>query len=99
MREVYPMSFMPPTDAMFLLAESREHPMHVGGLQLFEPPEGSGPEFVRELLDSFRATDNVSPLFRKRPAEPVSSLGNTWWTSDDAIDFDYHLRHSALPQP
>ncbi|WP_230973407.1 WS/DGAT/MGAT family O-acyltransferase [Aeromicrobium terrae] len=90
---------MPPTDAMFLLAESREHPMHVGGLQLFEPPEDSGPEFVRELLDSFRATDNVSPLFRKRPAEPVSSLGNAWWTYDDTIDFDYHLRHSALPQP
>ena len=32
------MSYMPPTDAMFLWAESREHPMHVGGLQLFIPP-------------------------------------------------------------
>ena len=93
------MSFMPPTDSMFLLAESREHPMHVGGLQLFIPPEGSGPEYVRELLDTFRATDNISPTFRKRPAEPVGSLGNTWWTYDDTIDFDYHIRHSAVPNP
>ena len=92
------MSFMPPTDSMFLLVESREHPMHVGGLQLFEPPEGSGPEFVRELLDAFRSHD-VSPLFRKRPAEPVGTRGNTWWKVDDSLDTEYHVRHSAVPQP
>ena len=89
---------MPPTDSMFLLAETREHPMHVGGLQLFTPPDGAGPDFVREVLDSFRSHE-VSPLFRKRPAEPVASLGNTWWKVDDAIDLEYHVRHSAVPQP
>ena len=36
---------MPVTDSMFLLAESREHPMHVGGLQLFTPPKDAGPDF------------------------------------------------------
>jgi diacylglycerol O-acyltransferase len=92
------MSFMPPTDSMFLLVESREHPMHVGGLQLFTPPEGAGPDFVRDVLESFRGHE-VSPLFRRRPAEPVGSLGNTWWKVDDAIDYDYHVRHSAVPQP
>ncbi len=92
------MSFMPPTDSMFLLVESREHPMHVGGLQLFEPPEDAGPEFVRDLLEAFRSHE-VSPLFRKRPAEPVGSLGNTWWKVDETIDHEYHVRHSAVPQP
>jgi diacylglycerol O-acyltransferase len=93
------MPFMPPTDSMFLLAESREHPMHVGGLQLFVPPEGAGPDFVREMIDAFRQTDNVSVKFRQRPAEPVSSLGNTWWSIDETIDYDHHVRHSAVPQP
>ena len=93
------MSFMPITDSMFLMAESREHPMHVGGLQLFELPDDAGPEFVTELIETFRATDNISPTFRKRPAEPVSSLGNTWWALDDTIDYDHHIRHSAVPQP
>lgn len=93
------MPFMPPTDSMFLLAESREHPMHVGGLQLFVPPEGAGPEFVRDLLETVRANGYVSERFRKRPAEPVGSLGNTWWTVDETIDFDYHIRHSAVPGP
>jgi diacylglycerol O-acyltransferase len=92
------MSFMPPTDSMFLLAESREHPMHVGGLQLFTPPDGAGPEFVRDVIESFRGHE-VSPLFRKRPAEPVGTLGNTWWKVDESIDFEYHVRHSAVPQP
>jgi diacylglycerol O-acyltransferase len=92
------MPFMPPTDSMFLLAESREHPMHVGGLQLFTPPADSGPEFVRELLDSFRSYGS-SALFRRRPADPVGSRGNTWWKVDRTLDLDYHVRHSAVPQP
>jgi WS/DGAT/MGAT family acyltransferase len=93
------MSFMPPTDSMFLLAESREHPMHVGGLQLFTPPEDAGPNYAQEMVEQFREIDYASPLFRKRPAEPVGTLGNMWWTYDDTFDFDYHVRHSALPQP
>jgi len=84
---------------MFLLAESREHPMHVGGLQLLVPPPDSGPDFVRELIEAFRQTDNVAPTFRRRPADPVSSLGNTWWTMDETLDYDYHVRHSAIPRP
>jgi WS/DGAT/MGAT family acyltransferase len=93
------MSFMPPTDSMFLLAESREHPMHVGGLQLFIPPDDAGPNYAQDTVEQFRELDYVAPLYRKRPAEPVGTLGKTWWTYDDGFDFDYHVRHSALPQP
>lgn len=93
------MPFMPPTNSMFLMAESREHPMHVGGLQLFTPPEGSGPEWVRDFVSTLRAEREVSPVFRRRPREPVSSLGATWWAQDDSIDLDYHVRHAALPKP
>jgi len=38
---------MSPTDAMFLMVESREHPMHVGSLQLFQPPEDADAMDVR----------------------------------------------------
>lgn len=94
------MSFMPPTDSMFLLGETREHPMHVGSLQLFVPPDGAGPEWARSMLDTIRADDDdIAALFRKRPATPVNSLGNTWWKVDDDVDLDYHVRHSAVPSP
>ena len=93
------MPFMPPTDSMFLLAESREHPMHVGGLQLFVTPEDAGPQYARQMIDAFRQSSDVSALFRRRPADPVNLLGTTWWSTDDAVDYDYHVRHSAIPEP
>ena len=48
------MELISPADLIFLIGESREHPMHVGGLALYDPPEGAGPEFVRELFDRSR---------------------------------------------
>lgn len=93
------MSYMPVTDSMFLMAESREHPMHVGGLQLFTPPEGAGPDYVRSVVETMRAHTKVSEKFGRRPADPVGLLGNAWWSGVDSIDLDYHVRHSALPQP
>ncbi len=93
------MSYMPVTDSMFLIAESREHPMHVGGLQLFVPPEDAGPDFARRAVETMRGHHEVSERFGRRPADPVGIMGNTWWTSVNELDLEYHVRHSALPQP
>jgi diacylglycerol O-acyltransferase / wax synthase len=95
------MELMSPTDSVFLLTESREHPMHVGGLQLFEPPEGAGPEFAREAYDALVANRDFQPTFRKRPAWVLGGLANLAWAYDepDDIDLDYHVRRSALPSP
>ena len=95
------MELMTPTDSVFLMTESREHPMHVGGLQLFQPPEGAGPEFVRETYDALIANRDFQPTFRKRPARLLGGIGNVAWAYDDAddIDIEYHVRRSALPTP
>jgi diacylglycerol O-acyltransferase len=93
------MGLMPVTDSMFLLAESREHPMHVGGLQLYELPEGAGPDYVSDLHRELVALADVRSLFRKRPMAPVSSVGQFAWTNDDDLDLEYHIRLSALPRP
>ncbi|MGH3716805.1 MAG: WS/DGAT/MGAT family O-acyltransferase [Micromonosporaceae bacterium] len=91
--------WMPITDSMFLLGESREHPLHVGGLQLYKPPEGAGPDFTRELYRSMIEQAEVAPLFRRRPRDPVGSLGQLIWKDDDDLDLEYHVRFSALPSP
>jgi diacylglycerol O-acyltransferase / wax synthase len=93
------MDLMAPTDSMFLLGESREHPMHVGGLQLFELPSGADRGFVRELYDQLVAQRDFQPTFRKRPAKFVGGIGNLAWAYDDDVDIEYHLRRSALPSP
>ncbi len=90
---------MSPTDTAFLLAESREHPMHVGGLQLFEPPDGASPEYLRTFFDGVRAQTDFSPTFRKRPATLLGGITNVGWALDRELDVDYHLRRSALPSP
>ncbi len=43
-----------PLDAAWLLLESRDTPMHVGGLFEFTPPEGAGPEFLAETVERWR---------------------------------------------
>jgi WS/DGAT/MGAT family acyltransferase len=93
------MAIMPVTDSMFLLAESREHPMHVGGLQLFELPEGAGPDYVSEFHRQLLSLVDVSPLFRRRPRGPVGTVGQFAWSNDDQLDLEYHVRLSGLPRP
>ncbi|TVT57319.1 wax ester/triacylglycerol synthase family O-acyltransferase [Amycolatopsis rhizosphaerae] len=93
------MALMPFTDSMFLLVESREHPMHVGGLQLFRKPEGADEHYLRTLREDLLKQDDVPELFRRRPASPVNTAGYVAWTHDEHVDLDYHFRHSALPQP
>jgi WS/DGAT/MGAT family acyltransferase len=93
------MELMMPADAVFLLGESREHPMHVGGLQLYEPPAGAGPEFVREFYDNLVAQQDFQPTFLKRPATVMGGIANLAWTYDKDVDIDYHVRRSALPSP
>jgi diacylglycerol O-acyltransferase len=93
------MQLISPTDAIFLVGESREHPMHVGGLQLYRPPEGAGPEYVRTLHQQMVEHTEFAPMFRKHPSTILGGIANLTWTFDDEVDIDYHLRRSALPQP
>jgi WS/DGAT/MGAT family acyltransferase len=93
------MDLMAPTDSVFLLSESREHPMHVGGLQLFQPPKDAGPEFMRELYETLISNEVFQPTFRKRPARLLGGIANVGWSYDDDVDIGYHVRRSALAGP
>ena len=92
-------SLVAPADAAFLLPETRDQPMHVGSLQLFAPPPGSGVHDLAEIYAAAVATTDVAPLFRKRLTRGFSSLGQWAWEDDEAIDLEHHVRHSSLPKP
>jgi len=94
------MQYMPVTQSMFLIAETRDQPMHVGGLQLFIPRDGqSADELAEEIETTFRGAVDVAPFFLKRPASPANLAGYTAWQQDDEVDFDYHVRRIILPRP
>jgi len=88
-----------PTSVGFLLAENRNMPMHVGGLQLFKKPEGAGRGYVREMYEQMRDVEEISPLFLKHPHRSARTAGQLVWQPDEQFDIDHHVRHSALPKP
>jgi diacylglycerol O-acyltransferase / wax synthase len=88
-----------PTSVAFLLAENRSMPMHVGGLQLFEKPEGVGRNYIREMFEEMRDEEEIAPLFLKHPYRSVRTGGQLVWKEDDQFDIEHHVRHSALPKP
>lgn len=90
---------MSPTDSMFLLAESENRQMQVGGLALFTPPEGACASDVRQMFAAAVARDKVSGMWRKRARRSVLSLGQWAWDSDADVDLDRHVHYSALPRP
>ncbi|MEV0801245.1 wax ester/triacylglycerol synthase family O-acyltransferase [Kribbella sp. NPDC050281] len=102
------MTAVGPLDAMFLLGESREQPMHVGGLMVFELPEGAGrdhvfPEgsrdYLSQLYHDMVAAPAVNPLFARRVRNRALDLGYWSWEQDNDIDLEYHVRLSALARP
>lgn len=93
------MGMIAPLDAAFLIQEAREHPMHVGGLQLYHTPPGADEDYVGNLYRELLSYRKVAPLFSRRPRDPVESLGNLWWKTETDVDVEYHVRRSALPRP
>ena len=83
----------------FMTAESRNTPMHVGGLQLFELPEDAGPGWLRDCYEKSIAVERIAPLYLKRPHRSLATGGAWVWKEDEAFDLEYHVRHSALPAP
>ncbi|MFO0745849.1 MAG: wax ester/triacylglycerol synthase family O-acyltransferase [Myxococcota bacterium] len=89
-----------PNDAMFLFGESRETMMHVASLLPFTPPPDAPPDYLRSIVDEFRAQKTLLPPWNLKLETP-NWLKNPLaaWVEDPDPDIDYHLRRSALPSP
>lgn len=88
-------------DKGFLMGESREMPMHVGGVALYTLPDGANEqEFLADLANNMRDANVLLPPFGDRlKTGSLGLMGNAYWEPDPAFDMDYHVRHSALPKP
>jgi len=87
-------------DGAFLHMESAEMPMHVGSLNLFEPPAGySGEGFYETVKAHVARRMHLAPVFTRKLALMPFDLANPVWIHDDDIDLDYHVRYMVLPKP
>ncbi len=85
-----------PMDQMFLWAERRQQPMHVGGLMLFSFPENAGPAHITRLAEQLREYKVPQAPFSNRL---VNKWGRYYWNYDKQFDLEHHFRHEALPKP
>lgn len=84
-------------DSGWLRMETVATPMQVGMLATFSKPENAGPAYLSDLVERWRA----HRVFQSPFNYVVHGTAVPRWETlpDDAIDIDYHFRHSALPAP
>jgi WS/DGAT/MGAT family acyltransferase len=89
-----------PVDAAWLLLESRDTPMHVGGLFEFTPPPDAPADFLKSELERLRKARAIPPPWNLKLVQaPLVGPRVPLMREDHDVDLDYHLRHSALPYP
>jgi diacylglycerol O-acyltransferase / wax synthase len=86
-------------DAAFLEMESPDRHMHVGGLFVFDPPEGERRFRFARFLELVESRLHLLPRYRQRLVHPPLQLANAVWADDPEFDLAYHVRHAALPEP
>src|SRR3954454_25383784 len=89
------MQRMSPLDASFLHIEDRVSHMHIGAAAIFEGPAPSH----EEILDAIAAKLPYVPRYRQKVRFVPLSLGRPVWVDDPHFVLDYHVRHTAMPQP
>jgi WS/DGAT/MGAT family acyltransferase len=88
-------------DATFLAIEDANVHMHVGAVQVFE---GDGPQTPDGGLDIERIRELAEPALRRsarfrQRIERIPYFDHPVWVDDERFRLDYHLRHTALPEP
>ena len=69
--------------------------MHVASTLVFEGP---APEYV-EFRDHIASRLHLVPRFRQKLRFIPYGQGRPVWVDDPQFNLDYHVRHSALPEP
>jgi diacylglycerol O-acyltransferase len=86
-----------PLDVSFLYMETPTTAMHVGGVCVFDPPEG-GFDYDK-LVELISQRIGLVPRYRQKVKWVPGRLANPVWVDDEEFDVTYHVRRSALPKP
>jgi WS/DGAT/MGAT family acyltransferase len=94
------MKQIPPLDAVWLALESRDTPMHVGGLFEFTLPTNAPADHLKLEFERMREARAIPSPWNLKLVEPPLLGGRAPFMRETRdVDLDYHVRHSALPHP
>lgn len=87
-------------DASFVALETRNSPMHIGSILIYNPETAPG-GFVRykDILRFYQSRLQLSRTVRQRLVRVPFDLDYPYWIEDPDFDLEYHVRHVALPKP
>ncbi|WP_247713880.1 WS/DGAT/MGAT family O-acyltransferase [Qipengyuania xiamenensis] len=87
-------------DASFVALETRNSPMHIGSILIYNPETAPG-GFVRfkDILSFIESRLQLSTTMRQRLVRVPFDLDYPYWIEDPDFDLEYHVRHVALPEP
>lgn len=90
---------MKPLDAVWLMMESDDTPMHVGVLAIFHKPRNAPADYLTHMAAEMRESKQIVPPWDQRLSRASAPGINQRLVEDPDFDLDYHFRHSALPGP
>ncbi|MHB8532113.1 MAG: WS/DGAT/MGAT family O-acyltransferase [Solirubrobacteraceae bacterium] len=94
------MQGVPPVDATWLALESRDTPMHVGGLFEFTLPADAPAHYLEREFEQMRESRALPAPWNLQLVEaPLLGSRLPLMREMRDVDLDYHVRHSALPHP
>jgi WS/DGAT/MGAT family acyltransferase len=91
--------FMNGLDALFLVLESPQTPMHVGSLHLLELDRARHDDFAERVRARIARRLHEAEVFTRRLAPMPLGLASPAWVPAEAVDLDHHVRRLRLPLP
>jgi WS/DGAT/MGAT family acyltransferase len=82
-------------DSSFLHLESDSAHMHVAGCMVFDGTAPSYDDLVAQIVSRL----HLVPRYRQRLAFVPLGQGRPVWVDDPYFNVNFHVRHTALPQP
>lgn len=93
------MQTMSGLDGAFLHLETKETPMHVASLHLFDLPAGYAGSFHRDVRQLMERRLHAAAVLTRKLAEMPLQFANPVWVEADKLDMGYHVQHITLPGP
>lgn len=88
-----------PLDAVWLMMESDDTPMHVGVLAILRKPRKAAEDYLEQWVTQMRESREIVAPWNSRLVKRQGVAIAPRLVEEQDFDLDYHFRHTALPSP
>jgi WS/DGAT/MGAT family acyltransferase len=87
-------------DASFLQLESKNTPMHISPVVVYDQSRRKGKKITyQDIYSVFQHNLPKSAIFRRKLAGGALGFDTPYWVEDASFDLRFHLREVSLPKP